>query len=174
MFEQNRSNFQLSPSTHKVVCSGKGGLYATDLHSQFQSIFPSLQPHLVILDVGTNDLDSGLLPTEVASQVYSFAINVLNNFPVNHVVILEVLDRAPTGKYAPRNGSFSTYVKIYNQTIKSYINGKQQPLPGVHFWHHKRMSTCPEQYIADGVHLNAKGLSKYFYSVKRAIVKFSV
>ena len=174
MWDQNKLNFQLSLSTHKVICSGKGGLLAADLYSQFQLFLSSSRktPHLVVLDVGTNDLDLGTPPTEVARQVYYFATKLVREFDVDKVVILEVLDRSSSGRHAPRSSAFSTNVKSYNEVIKTSINRANHPSK-VFFWHHKRMATYPEQYIADGVHLNPKGLSKYFYSVKRAIVKFS-
>ena len=130
---------------------------------------------MVILDIGTNDLDAKHHTASfLAKQVFDVAKYLLEKHQIEKVIILEALHRSPRGRFSPSDSSyFSAAVNQYNSMLKSLVASARCEHVQIYLWHHKRMATSVHQYIADGVHLNLRGLSKYFYSLKRAIVYHS-
>jgi len=133
-----------------------------------------LQPDVVILDVGTNDLDNGLFPPNVLADIlFRFAESLQQHFKVRHIVILEVFFRTELGQFAPRSPGFNASVRQFNNKCKFLSTSKPLSERFCHFWHHSGMVANWQQYIVDGVHLTQIGLSKYYRSVRSAIIRYS-
>ena len=166
---QNIINFNMLTPYHTVSLLGKGGAHALDIMHLFHQ--RTSTPHLVVIDVGTNDLTNSRIPTHtLALQVYNMAKLLVNNYGVLHVVILEVLPRTSWGRHgAPP--SFNSRVARYNAMIKSLVfQNKEFP---VSFWFHKGLPSSIETIILDGVHLTNFGISRYIRSIRRVILKCS-
>jgi lysophospholipase L1-like esterase len=138
-------------------------------------------PQLVIVDIGTNDLDNIVTEVEaeghaqikrMIAKLFLFARKLVFKRRVQHVVFLQVLPRC-NGKFQPNNIKFPHYVNMYNAHIKS-LCAKQHPKQrNVHYWAHPRMQANVRQLLADGVHLNRRGLKKYFHSLKQAVARYA-
>ena len=161
-------NLLLPTSSHLVNMIGKGGAHVSDLMQLFNS--RSSNPHLVIIDVGTNDLANLHTPSHVvARQLFSVARTLVERYGVEHVVLMEVLPRTTWGRHgAPP--SFTGRVKRFNDMIKSLVSHYKDRIP-VSYWFHKGLVSNIEGFIQDGVHLTPGGLAKYSRSLRRAIVK---
>ena len=163
------TNFGMRSPYHNVSLLGKSGAHVMDVIQLFHSRNSS--PHIVVIDVGTNDLTDVHIPTHVlATQVYNWAKHLINHYGVLHVVILEVLPRTTWGRHGA-SPSFNARVVRYNAMIKSLVfQHKEFP---VSFWFHKGFPSSIESIIQDGVHLTDHGLCKYFRSIRRVILNVS-
>ena len=164
------ANFSLPSRSHDVRFLGQSGAHVSDVMTLFQR--REVDPHLVFLDIGTNDLTNLYVSThDLATQVFNLARQLIQHYGVEHVVIMEVLPRTTWGRHgAPR--SFSGRVRRFNDMIKALVCRFKMSLP-VSFWFHKRIANDIDTFIADGVHLNSLGLARYTRSVRRAILKYS-
>ena len=168
LLSKGDDNCAMHPGSHNVVLKGKGGAHANDIMPLFHQ--RSVTPHLVIIDIGTNDLTNHRITTHsLARQVYSTAKHIIQHYGVNQVVILEVLPRTTWGRHgAP--ASFSGRVARYNAMIRSLVFQNKLDVP-VSFWFHQGLASSIETFISDGVHMNNAGLIKYIKSIRRIILK---
>ena len=103
----------LSDYVASLECFGRGGAMVDNILQSFHIG----NCHIVILDVGTNDLCDGIGGHLLAQKVFKHAINLLKYKSVKHVKILEILKRAKT-----RNLSqicFEQERQFYNNTMKN-------------------------------------------------------
>ena len=170
-----RHNMGLAPETHLVFSKSRGGCTTIQARLDFK-IIDQVQADMMVIDIGTNDLDSRRLPPNVlAEQVFQAAKVVSYMYPsVQKIIILEVLFRTSSGTYPRRNPNFTGDAHQYNNKIKLLINDQPDRASSkIVFWHHKGLVQNWPQYIQDGVHLNPAGMAKYYKSVRRAILHFS-
>ena len=80
---------------------------------------------------------------------------------------MEVFPRTD-GRYRCPPG-FNVEARRYNLLLRERLAA----CPRTHLHHHKGLVDNWPQYVADGVHLNAAGMTKYNKSVRRAILKYS-
>ena len=169
-------NFGLSPTTHTISFISRPGGKARNMKNAYSQI-QAIEPDLVLLDIGTNDLQSSS-PSVLVSQVYNIFRTLVYFCNVKMVVFLQVLPRTVYGRYgAPL--SFQAKVAEYNQHLKTHVFQNKichifgrTPVP-IRFWYHKGFTTKWESFITDGVHLNPQGLALYIRSLRRAVLKFS-
>ena len=168
LLSKGDNNCAMHPGSHNVVLKGRSGAHIRDIIPLFQQ--RSVTPHLVIIDIGTNDLTNNRITTHsLANQVYSTAKHLIDHYGVERVVILEVLPRTTWGRHgAPI--SFAGRVSRYNAMIRSLVFRGKLSVP-VTFWYHPGLSISPDTFILDGVHLNPSGLAKYIKSIRRLILK---
>ena len=166
------TNVNMSLDTSKRVVSfvTKGGMLVHHLHS-YQDQVMLHNPHLVCIDIGTNDLESTSVPPQVlARQVYHFAQSLISS-GVKSVVIMEVFFRTREGKYGtPSESRFKQRAHQYNNAIKALVGTQTHLSRSVHFWHYKGFVTNWRSYIQDSVHLTQTGMNKYFKSVRNCIL----
>jgi len=169
MDNQNIINFNMLSPYHSVSLLGKSGAHALDIMHLFHQ--RTSTPHMVVIDVGTNDLTNSHIPIHVlALQVYNMARRMINNYGVLQVVILEVLPRTSWGRHGA-SPQFNARVTRYNSMLKSMVfQNKDFP---VSFWYHKGLPSSIETIILDGVHLTDFGISRYIRSIRRVILKCS-
>ena len=168
-------NMSLTPETHLMFFKSRSGAKATHARSDFK-VAVQVDADMVILDIGTNDLDSQRLPpAELAKEVFNIAKTLLDTCgDVKVVIILEVLFRSVTRSGPNSNPSFAADAHQYNNGIKALVNQQENRDDApVRFWHHKGLVDQWPSYLSDGVHLNDEGMWKYQRSIKRAILKFS-
>jgi lysophospholipase L1-like esterase len=140
------------------------------------------KPQLVIIDIGTIDLDNISTKVEAEAQalikiminkLFLFARKLVWERGVRHVVFLQVLPRW-VGKYRPKNTKFQTYVNMFNNRMKCLWARQHKKQHKLHYWVHPRMQSNVGRLLSDGVHLNERGLKKYFHSLKQAVAHYAV
>ena len=127
LLSKGDNNCSMNPRAHQVVLKGKGGAHVPDIMPLFHQ--RSVTPHLVIIDIGTNDLTNLRFTTHsLARQVFSTAKRIIQQYGVKQVVILEVLPRTTWGRHgAPV--SFSGRVARYNSIIRSLVFQYKNEVP---------------------------------------------
>lgn len=165
----------LSVDNHSLFWKSRGGCTSIQARLDFK-IIDQIKADMMIIDIGTNDLDSQRLPPNIlAEQVFEAAKVVLYMYPsIKKIIILEILFRTSSGTYPRRNPHFTGDAHQYNNKMKllmkEFPDRRTSPIV---FWHHKGLVQNWDQYIEDGVHLNAAGMAKYYKSVRRAILQYT-
>ena len=158
--DKSKHNLGLTTNSHQVTMRGGGGLRICQLQQHFDFI-RRMRPEVVLIDIGTNDLDSRRKPVQVlARELFQVAAIIRDRYNVKQVVICEVFYRTPVGRYASSNPEFNEGVHEFNQACKTYAASSSPVFRNIHFWHHTGLVENWQQYIADGVHLNQMGLFK--------------
>ena len=171
--DDSKRNLGLTYTSHQVAMRGGGGRRISHLQQEFAFI-GHMQPEVVLIDIGTNDLDSLRKPVQVlARELFQVAATLRDRYNVKLVVICEVFYRTPVGRYASSNPNFNELVHEFNQTCKTYAASASHVFRNIHFWHHSGLVHNWQQYIVDGVHFNELGLFKYFRSLRSAVIRFS-
>lgn len=117
---------------------------AFDLH-----VVESFQPHIVILELGTNDL-THLGPKTVVSSLEHLTQVLHSRYRVQRIVVCQALfwDKAP------KFNSQVTLLITYSEVILS-------SLPHAYFWKHRSLwNSSTGIYSKDGLHLSAFGQLK--------------
>ena len=152
-----------------IILEGKGGAticgpkpFDREIDIQFRTTKFSL----LILDIGSNDLDPVRHPNwclpKLAEALVSKASLLATRFNISVVICLPI----------PRDeeqfpGSFQRTTQ-FNTILKGLVDKEVR----VHVWAHKGLFKRDRTYLdKHGVHLNSKGQIKYFHSI-RAAIKF--
>ena len=127
-----------------------------------------MQPEIVVLEGGTNDLASFDMTSQDVCDVMMDLVRDVLDCRVRHVIVSQVLLRGKKGLigYDP---DFAEKVYRYNHLIEDAL----QYLPRTSFWHHRNLWGDIEQHVEDGTHLNDLGHKKLYRSLKGAI-KFNI
>jgi lysophospholipase L1-like esterase len=136
-----------------------GGLTVTRAKWQINAI-EELKPDAIILDLGANDIDSREYPDPefLAADVGEFA-----NWLLLHTTLVYVV--AAYHRLKPRRSNYEQVLPSFNNTLRRVCRG----LRNVIFWPHRNMTEDWQTFItADGVHLNHRGLPRYFRSIRGA------
>ena len=172
---ETHGNLALVPESHLIFYKSRPGGYASQLKGDMK-IVRQVDAELVIIDIGSNDIDASSVPPDVlAKQIFADAQELLKKFPqVKVVVILEILFRSMKGKYPLQNKDFTADAHRYNNMMKILVNqqSNREKAP-IRFWHHRGLVKDWSSYLSDGVHLNHEGMLKYHKSLRRAVLKFS-
>ena len=151
---------------------GLGGMTTAHLE-QNTHLVGRMGPHVVFLDIGTNDFSSGYPIARLVERVLTAASIFISFYHVKQVVILEIFRRLPTGRYHCPFDSNDRVVS-YNTLLKQIIDAAgPRYTRTIQFHHHQGLVENWQQYLlADGVHLNELGLAKYYRSLRRAVIKY--
>ena len=142
-----------------VHLHGVGGLTVAKLRRDLE-IVSSLVPQVVILEIGTNDLDP-LRPEVVGSQIEELVRLLHNTFSVRIIAVCEVLPRVKAPFF---NGAPSI--------LNHYLSGVLKPIPNVFCWRHRGFhNPLVHPYLPDGIHVNSFGQYCLYRSYRDAIIK---
>ena len=172
---QEAHNLGLSFDKHSIFFKARGGGKAIHAKLDFK-VIDQVGADIVILDIGTNDLDSErVAPNVLAREVFDAATTIQYMYPqVKKIVILEVLFRTPNGSFPLHNENFFLAAHQYNNKVKSLVNNQHDRQNAkILFWHHKGLVQNWPSFIMDGVHLTPEGMKKYFSSIRRLILRLS-
>ena len=174
MKEVGKQNFDVPGVALTVHNHCKGGAKLEFVQSpETRSQVALLQPRVIVIDVGTNDLDDPhVRPETLANQLFNFAEFLHFGYSVDHVILLPVLPRF-RGKFQAHVPDFAEKVERFNTALRALCKECVQAGGGVHFWSHKRINTLLPTLVFDGVHLNQAGMVRYFYSVRLAVKLFA-
>jgi len=93
--DDSKRNLGLTYTSHQVAMRGGGGRRISHLQQEFAFI-GRMQPEVVLIDIGTNDLDSLRKPVQVlARELFQVAATLRDRYNVKLVVICEVFYRTP-------------------------------------------------------------------------------
>lgn len=128
-----------------------------------------LDPHLIFLQIGSNDLDNELHePLDVAYAISEFADKLISEFSLNKVLV---------GKLAQRKKTRNITVEEYNEKVHKtnrYIENYCEPLSSFSsatFWNHKGIANPGKNiYFRDGVHMNDLGNLKLYRSIRSGVL----
>lgn len=149
------------------VCANYEGLYncTVTFKQEFDKFLKQLQPNIVILQLGENDLDSNIEPLIVASTLEEIGIVLTKNYQVGQVFICELFTRA-----RPRTVSLDNYEykRIQaNKILETLLDLHQH----VRFWRHRRIfGTKTAIFGEDGTHLSPFGQQRLYRSLRHAIM----
>lgn len=152
-------------SCKRVHLIGFRGAHISRLyHGHFSD---QIQPQLVIIDCGSNELACGQPPLEVASNIVDCAKHLLSYSCVKKVLVCSLLVRTKkTGHFT--NEQFAKNVNMCNHYIKVFTSSESK----IHYHTHQGFwAVPPGVWSLDGVHPNsAAGRKKYLSSLRRAIL----
>ena len=122
-----------------------------------------LQPNVVVLEVGSNDLcDISSDPEAVCSLIITLINRLRVEFSVDWVVVCQTLPRKKQ-PYPDYNSAVSTL----NSWLKQNLSTKEHAT----FWRHRGLARPSLNiYDRDGIHLNRRGEDLLFRSYRRAIL----
>ena len=136
-------------SSIEICFSGIGGRTVAKLRSFDLGRVRAFQPHVVILEIGSNDL------CEAGQRSVR---------PGKFVVVCQILNRATAPSQHP---DYNLGVQVLNNYLKVVL----EPLSYAEFWNHKglRRPSIP-MLLRDGVHLNDRGNYALYRSYRGAIL----
>ena len=155
------SNFELRTVNVKFVC--KGGMtlrprlrrerYTREI-GNFVTEVGFCYPDYVILHIGENDVQC-TSKEEIALDILDF-VNRLSHWCNCAVYVLELI------AWPSHTRETAIDIQMINDHLK-------HSLPPRHFWEHRAGLTLPEVFLPDNIHLNKKGMVKYYKSVRTLI-----
>ena len=84
--EDERRNMSLDPAHHTVEITGRSGLGIPQLYTVASLWIRKHNPHLVIIDIGTNDIDSQAPAVKkLAHKLFSIGRKMIAIHGVSHV-----------------------------------------------------------------------------------------
>ena len=153
-------------SGHVVHFTGIPGSHITGPRAKvLQSLTPAsfADIDIVYLALGTNDLDSGTPPHKVAQHFVSFANYIVVALGVKMVILDQIIPRA-----SPQSAALASCT---NQHINTLLATGEYP--HIKIWTHQTgFWNNIQAYLdpRDGVHLNQRGMVKYWKSIRGAIL----
>ena len=90
--------FGLCHECHFISFLGQGGMTTAYL-GQKTHLVSRMDPHVVFLDIGTNDMSSGNPSARLLERLLAAAHILVSIYHVKQVVILDVLRRLSTVRY---------------------------------------------------------------------------
>ena len=144
-----RQDLNLSHSL-QITFLGVGGRTVDKLSKFDLHLVRRLQPEIVILDIGSNDLSPpDARPKVVGSKIETLVQRLHAECRVETIVVCQTINRAAGLRDPP---SFNDRVALLNQ----YLSVVLETLPFAVFWRHKGLRKPTVRILCrDGVHLNA-------------------
>ena len=161
----------LSGPNHTVTLHGKGGATISgqkSLDRELHTLLQNSKFNLLILDIGSNDLDPVRHPhanlEHLAQALVGKAAALAFRYKLKVVLCL------PIPRCEEQFPCSFNITSKFNSIVKD-ISASQN---SVHVWAHKGLFKRDNRYLdKHGVHLNSKGTIKYFHSLRAAVRFFS-
>ena len=155
----------------QITFLGVGGRTVDKLSKFDLHLVRRLQPQIVILEIGSNDLSPpDARPEVVGSKIETLVQRLHAECRVETIVVSQTINRAAGLRDPP---SFTDRVALLNQ----YFSVVLETLPFAVFWRHKGLRQPTVRILCrDRVHLNSKGQYALYRSYRSAIlsaIKFS-
>lgn len=129
----------------------------------------TVRPNVVIVQIGGNDLDICNDHEDVERMVLhlvTLCTLFLREISVQHVYVNQFLPRS-----SPRHTEAHTYnarVIMANQFLKRELEDQV----ALQYWKMKGFVNTEQILFADGVHLNDRGLLRYYRHIRGAVLQF--
>lgn len=137
---------------HKVINRGFGGSHISDSVRYADRIVIPCKPRIIVLRAGTNDINAGKSPEQVAADFKAFVDKVRAKLPETRIIFISLTP-------CPARWANAEKEKRANQLIREIVSaGKNldyidtfNPMLGADG------EPRPELYVLDRVHCNAEG-----------------
>ena len=161
----NRTSRDMNVAKAKISYLGIGGRTVSKLLSLDIPKINTIQPKIVILEIGTNDLcNRGRRPESVGSDIEHFVSFLHDHCGVQFVMVCLVIHRS---SHPPRVPDFNYKVDLLNNYLKVVL----EPLSFADCWSHKGLREPSVPVLCrDGVHLNDSGHYALYRSYRGAIL----
>lgn len=140
-----------------------------------------MAPDIILLQVGGNDLtgEEGLWErthegvcvsvTKLADGMVDFARR-MRRWGIPRVAIGKLFYRGRGSHLRSEREVVAYNAKV--QAVNAHLDHRALDLdPGIFVWNHKGREQCAEEILTDdGTHLNERGLHKYWWSWRRALI----
>jgi lysophospholipase L1-like esterase len=137
---------------HKVFNRGFGGSQLSDSIYYFDRIVLPYKPKIIVLYAGSNDLDAGKTPQTVVNDCKAFAQKVDRALPETKVAFISI-------NASPSRWKDVEKVQQANRQIADFM-AKNNRLTFIDVFPamlDREGKPRPELYVADRLHMNAKG-----------------
>ena len=133
----------------------------------------TFQPTIVIIQCGSNDLcDPTISPETLRDKIVAYITDLLQIHRVESVVVMQILHRLEPEQPVRHRVNidwFNTRVDTTNHLISEAIEHIQSA------FFDKHRGLCDSQVLyqammADGIHLNRSGYTKYFRNMRTALM----
>ena len=160
-------NMGLDPGSVSVTFLSRGGVTVNGMNNGLLQAVKSLRPHLVYLELGSNDATRTYLsPNHIVNSMSSLARNLVQS-GVQRVIFGQVLWREDAGIPA----SIPTYnwkVVMLNRVMARVLPN----LPGTSYWKHRGLwNSLYPILMDDGIHLTDVGNHKLYRSIRGALIQ---
>lgn len=169
-FKDFSSSFGLSPNS-PVFLQGRGGIGLRDNSTGIEYIrnkVELLQPDVLLVEIGSNDLVDGVTPIHLATLVRNLCNELLQYSTVKFIVLFQVVNRRRTRQLA--YPEFHQARLSYNSLIQRFARENDR----IYTFRHDRsilVSLKPNQISGDNIHVTTRdGFRLYHLSVRRALV----
>lgn len=171
-FDMKRQDITLEDQGRRVHMVGIGGATIKGKKTVIPPLVQFLKHNrceLVILDVGSNDLDLTRHPTRDLDKLAQDYVRCVDKITTRHPN-LQIIICLPIPRLETKFPGSRAHTSNFNTILKTLT----ADLPRVHTWAHKGLFKSDSRFLMkDGVHLNAKGSVKYYHSLKAAIHYYS-
>ena len=134
---------------------GYGGLTLKRLQSGKQlAQLEELQPDIVILELGTNDVGANRRPETVGSEIDDLVNHLISAIKVKVVGVCLVIHRHKYMSIDMPYTSFNFSADLLNHYLEVVLD--DSPSPGF-TWKHRDLQKSQVVLCEDGVHLNKRG-----------------
>lgn len=167
-FINGKLNLNLDSSRVAVHWEALGGMHAnrdaTKSVWHYTASLAKTNPKVVLLSIGSNDLGvHSVSPETVKNRIIEFVAFCVQQ-GADKVIVLELLPR--NRQYA----SFNHKISAVNNLLKEEASVRN----AVYLWEHSRQK-FNERFLddfvdSDGVHMNPRGLVKFYMSVRGAVL----
>lgn len=158
-------NLNIRSDICRVIFHGIGGLTIPRAYNETEFL-TDLSPDLIVLHIGENDVDSLLVdsPSTLAEDILDLALYIRQQSGAKGVVIAQLLPRV-----RPARLDYWERLVGVNRTLKTLCTSIDDCI----YWPHKRglWALWRDNFGADGVHLNHKGIQKYIRSLRGAVLQ---
>ena len=145
-----KQNFNLAGYFVYVCLKGTGGRTVEKVRKYDISAIASIQPDIIILELGTNDL-CHLPPEVVGSRIEELARFFRDELQVKVVVVYQVIDRKIAHSTAP-DTAFNAKAAILRQYLCVVLENEV----GIFLWEHRDFGSDVNLLSLDGVHCNSQ------------------
>lgn len=163
------SHLLSNTANHNITCIGEGGAFFDGrkyncLRHKGTLHLTSTNTQILIISLGTNDLDRGMDPEMVAWRLYLLASGLQIQYNIRYVFIEQILYRD-----LEKFPDFRWRADAANEKVKQLVT--QLSNKRVKYWQHRNFSNPRNRLLCgDGVHLNKVGMAKYWRSLRGAIL----
>ena len=150
----------------------RGGSLDTFRRQQLESV-KDFEPHIVVLQLGSNDLcNSQRSVSDFINEYHSIINDLINSYNVQRVVVLQILHRLEPSRpvrYYVDPEWFNPRVDDANTTLRQLLKDHDKAILWNHkgFWEYDYLTSALND---DGVHISDAAQWKYIRNIRSAIV----
>ncbi len=144
---------------------GFGGALISDMSKNFLRLFYKLNPKIIVLYLGGNDLSYELSPENIYQQIQDFVRLIVKKFPKTHIFCMSI-------KPSFERINKIDEIKKINLLIQQFCNINKQ-MSYVDFYNKLLKKGEPDSsfFLQDGLHLNNKGYDIIEKELSKGITK---